>query len=147
MGMSATAIRKAINTAFGEIEVIYEPHRGWGRDYLCRALDAATEGEKEHTRFGTRMFCRKPRQAQPQAVRARYFVLKWTLEGPTNKLDNPASWEEIMSVRADCQWSWALRDCLRLNPHAATAQAFDRWREEWAPIVLGIDYAVDLSGD
>ena len=75
-------------------------HQHEARDYLERALKAATDGEKRHRRGA---WAEEGRYRVPVAVAARYFVLKWFREPSQVK-----SAREAVSLREDCLYASAL---------------------------------------
>lgn len=100
--MSRSA-RKQINEAWAALERTADSI-GPASSFLLRAFNSAVEGERLHRRGSGRY-------VESVATAARYFVLKWALEG-SRKHPKARSWADVGSRRLDYIYGMALGETL-----------------------------------
>lgn len=137
----ARGVATAIDDAYRALERICA-HSTEADRLLTRAYQAAYDGEVEHEGFGRHLLGHQPPQLQSRLTRARYFVVKWVLEGGPEVGD----WYTASTVRLDALYGYALRSYL--SNHARyldPPSVFFDWAGKHEA-VLELDYARDLSG-
>ncbi len=136
-----------IGDAFRELERLCSSSSEANR-LLARTHLAASDVEREHhRRFGARFTEGRAGYRASTGLAAKYFVLRWVLEGPTA----PATWLGAAQTRDDVRLGYALREYLQADHYPVSAEGrpcaelFGEYRERHAPYILAIDYARDFA--